>query len=202
MTGMMVSRQAREDAATAAAKSSGRYGGGSMNETGEYPLRSVRFGVLIALAAGALLVPSSIAQTPVSETGDGSHPAHIHSGTCAELGDVVVPLADVAYLDGEAAGSSAATPLKLSVNLIDVPLSDILAADHAINIHKSADEIDEYIACADIGGVVTQGERGDDELRFAITELNDSGHLGAVFLGAEGDQTEINIMLVEPDESR
>ena len=54
--------------------------------------RSFRFGAVIALAALALLVPASLAQTPVSEadTAAEAHPAHIHSGTCDQLGDVVM----------------------------------------------------------------------------------------------------------------
>lgn len=158
-------------------------------------------GVVLVFAALTLLVPVSSAQTPVSDTGDGPHPAHIHSGTCAELGDVVVPLSDVAAPEGEHLGAASAIELKLGPNLIDMPLQELLAGDYAVNVHKSAEEIDVYIACGDIGGVITQGERGEDEIRFVLQELNDSGHSGVVFLGAEeGDQTEVNIMLMEPDD--
>jgi hypothetical protein len=97
-------------------------------------------------------------------------------------------------------GASSAIGLKLGPNLIDMPLQEILAGDYAVNVHKSAEEIDVYIACGDIGGAITQGERGEDEIRFVLQELNDSGHTGVVFLGAEGDQTEVNIMLIEPDD--
>ena len=162
--------------------------------------RSTWRGVTFAFAALMLLAPISAAQTPVSDIGDGPHPAHIHSGTCAELGDVVVPLSDVAAPEGEHLGAASAIGLKLGPNLIDMPLQELLAGDYAINVHKSAEEIDVYIACGDIGGVITQGERGEDEIRFVLQELNDSGHSGVVFLGAEeGDQTEVNIMLMEPD---
>ena len=59
----------------------------------------------------------------------GGHPVHIHSGTCAELGDVVYPLTDV-----DASGAS--------VTVVDVPLADLLSGGpYAINIHLSADEI-------------------------------------------------------------
>jgi hypothetical protein len=68
----------------------------------------------------------------------GGHPAHIHSGTCAELGDVVYPLTDV-----DASGES--------VTVVDVPLADLLSGGpYAINIHLSADEIGTYVACGDI----------------------------------------------------
>ena len=49
--------------------------------------------------------------------------------------------------------------------------------DYAINVHLSADEIDTYIACGDIGGVVTTDEGEDQpELIIGLGELNDSGY--------------------------
>lgn len=70
----------------------------------------------------------------------GGHPIHLHSGTCAELGDVVVALTDV-----DATGSSITT--------VDIPLATIqdpAVGPHAINIHLSADEIGTYVACGDV----------------------------------------------------
>jgi hypothetical protein len=68
----------------------------------------------------------------------GGHPAHIHSGTCAELGDVVHPLTDV-----DASGAS--------VTVVEAPLTDLSSTGtYAINIHLSADDIGTYVACGDI----------------------------------------------------
>jgi hypothetical protein len=67
---------------------------------------------------------------------DGVHPAHIHSGTCDDLGDVVFPLEDV--VDG------------MSESTVEASIDDILAADHAINVHLSADEMNVYVACGEI----------------------------------------------------
>jgi hypothetical protein len=159
--------------------------------------RSLHFGAVIAFVALAMAVPGGVAQTPQAAMGDDAHPVHIHSGTCAELGDVVVPLADVTVPEGEHAGADTALPLKLSLNVIDMPLQELLDGEYAINVHKSAEEIDVYIACGDLGGPVMPGEAGD-EVRFALNEQNDSGHFGTVFVGAEGDQTQVNIMLIEP----
>lgn len=76
----------------------------------------------------------------------GGHPAHIHSGTCAQLGDVVYPLTDV-----DASGES--------VTVVNVPLSDLLTTGpYAINIHLSADEIGTYVACGDIPQEAAGGE--------------------------------------------
>src|SRR5215208_6609015 len=102
--------------------------------------RSSRVAAVIAVAAFTLVVPASRAQTPVADTEAESHPAHIHSGTCEQLGDVVYPLADVAYPDGEEMGTAGGHPVKISeVNHIDVPLQELLDGEYAINVHLSAE---------------------------------------------------------------
>ena len=96
-------------------------------------------------------------------------------------------------------GAASPVGLKLGLNVIDMPLQELLDGAYTINVHKSVGEIDAYITCGDIG-VITPGDDGEDEIRFFLQELNDSGRTGIVFLEAEGDQTEGNIMLMEPDE--
>jgi hypothetical protein len=54
--------------------------------------------------------------------------------------------------------------------------------------------------CGDIGGVVIPDDEGEGEIRFVWQVLNHSGQSGIVFLEAVGDQTELNIMLMEPDD--
>jgi hypothetical protein len=165
---------------------------------------SLRLGVVVACAALTLLVPGSGAQTPVSdaESAAEAHPAHIHAGTCDQLGEVVFPLADVTAPTGEELGAAGGHPVKLSeVNHVDVPLQEILGGGHAINVHLSNEEIDTYIACGNIGGVVHQRENGEGmELTIALAELNDSGHVGIAWLGDDGEGgTNIGISLIEPD---
>lgn len=75
---------------------------------------------------------------------DGVHPVHIHAGTCDDLGDVVFPLEDV--VDG------------MSESTVEASIDDIMAADHAINVHLSEDEMDVYVACGNIG----TGDEEDD----------------------------------------
>ncbi|MDQ3443724.1 MAG: hypothetical protein M3490_08975, partial [Chloroflexota bacterium] len=163
---------------------------------------SIRLGMVAAFAVLAISVPAGLAQTPVATpvAADGPHPAHIHSGSCAELGDVVFPLTSVEALSGEAVGSETAHEVKTSNTFLDVSLDDILAGDHAINVHLSDEEIGAYIACGDIGGVLVEDEDGGSNLIIALGELNDSGDSGVVWLGAAGEQTEISITLIEPDE--
>ena len=161
--------------------------------------RSVRFGSVVALGALSFLAPAIAAQDDAAEV----HPAHIHTGTCAELGDVVYPLTDVAHVAGEAeaTGAASAIPVKHSYTIVDAPLQDIIDGGHAINVHLSGDEIGTYIACGDVGGVITTDEGEDEnEIIIGLGELNDSGHTGIAWLGADGDQTRVSVSLVEPAE--
>ncbi len=67
---------------------------------------------------------------------DTPQPAHIHSGTCAELGDVVHPLTNV---EGGA-----------SETMVAAPLADLQTGDFAINVHESEEAIQNYVACGEI----------------------------------------------------
>jgi hypothetical protein len=162
--------------------------------------RSLRLGSVAALAALSLLTPGLAAQDDEAEV----HPAHIHSGTCAELGDVVAPLTDIAHIgdDAERTGATSAIPVKGSVTVVDMPLQEIIDGGHAINVHLSAEEIDTYIACGNIGGVVHERENGEGmEITIALGELNDSGHVGIAWLGDDGEGgTNVSVSLIEPEE--
>src|SRR5215207_2812049 len=144
--------------------SSARNEGRSYAPCAPHLRRPSHIAAVTALAALALLVPAGLAQTPVSEAqlGDGPHPAHIHSGTCDTLGDVVVPLTDVAAQDpgGETVGPATAHAVKTSRTVVDMPLQEIIDGGHAINVHESAEAIDVYITCGDIGGTLETDEDG------------------------------------------
>jgi hypothetical protein len=167
-------------------------------------MRQIGIGFVLAVvlafsALAAVSLPGAVAQ----EGADEAHPVHIHSGTCEQLGDVVHPLADVALPSGEEMGAAGGHAVKISEgNHIDVPLQEILDGDHAINVHLSADEIDTYIACGNIGGIVHEGENGSGmEIVIALAEDNDSGHVGIAWLGDDGEGgTNVTVSLIEPDE--
>lgn len=163
--------------------------------------RSLRLPAVIAVAALTLISPGSLAQTP-ADTAEEAHPAHIHSGTCDTLGDVVVPLTDVAAPAGERVGATTAHAVKTSRTVVDMPLQEIIDGGHAINVHESAEAIDVYIACGDIGGTLIpdEDEEGRMHLIIGLGELNDSGHTGTAWLGSAGEQTEVVVNMVEPDQ--
>jgi len=75
----------------------------------------------------------------LSNPASDSQPAHIHAGTCANLDP-----APAFALPNVENGSSEAT--------VDVTLDELTSGDYAVNVHKSNDEADVYVACAEITG--------------------------------------------------
>lgn len=68
-----------------------------------------------------------------------AQPAHIHIGSCAETGAIKYPLESFLNIPSE--------------TIIDVSLNDLLTElPLAINVHKSAQEIETSVACGDITG--------------------------------------------------
>ena len=166
-------------------------------------------------AAGCALVPSaSIAQdaTPSVMQGTHQHPAHIHTGTCETLGDVVFPLNDLTAPDmmGTPMAGMDATPMMgmtstpmagmgevvaRSTTTVEASLEDILAAEHAINVHLSAEEIEVYIACGEITGTADGGQ-----LQIELQGLNESGFQGMATLMDAGDgTTTVDVMLMHTE---
>lgn len=66
----------------------------------------------------------------------GVHPAHIHEGTCASLEKPAYPLNDITNGASE--------------TVVDAGIKDIISADHAINVHKSSEEMSAYVTCGTI----------------------------------------------------
>jgi hypothetical protein len=74
-------------------------------------------------------------------------PAHIHKGSCAELDPTP------AYgLENVVGGKSTTT--------VDRPLDELRDGDYAINVHKSAEKLDVYVACGDVGSGSGDGTYG------------------------------------------
>ena len=180
------------------------------------------FIAVTVLTAGFALAPiGGLAQdaTPATEGAQGPHPAHIHAGSCPDVGDVVFPLTDITHLDmmgSPVAGVEDATPaagagtdstpmagmggemgevVAMSTSDVDRSLEDILADEHAINVHLSPEQIDVYIACGDITGEPTDGQ-----LEIMLEEQNESGFKGWATLMDNGDgTTTVDVMLMMSD---
>ena len=108
-----------------------------------------------AILSTAILVPAAFAQSPSAvpapaspaaslgsepvaspaAAGGAVHPAHIHTGTCAELGGVVAPLRDLAPIEPGAAGGTTVTlggAVEVSVTRVEVPIPQMLRDPHAM----------------------------------------------------------------------
>lgn len=170
-------------------------------------------GIIGVLLAGGLVAraqEASPAAAPAPVT--GAHPAHIHAGTCDSLGEVVYSLTTIGAMGGsmeemgtpmagmeaspvagEWAGAADAIPVLVSVTQLDVSLDDLLAAPYAINVHESQENIGNYIACGNVGGV-----RTGDTLAFGLRELNNSGYSGVAILSAGSDgRTQVTVYLIQ-----
>ena len=168
---------------------------------------SWRVGVGAFVASLALLLSAIVvgaqSSTPAASTqltGTIAMPAHIHAGTCAHLGDIVYPLANVGIpatagtpttgggtsivggtpmTSGNQQGGQP-LPVYMSVTKINASIAQVLQGSHALNVHKSQQEIQTYVACGDVGGV-----QFGDTLAFGLHALNGSGLTGIALLSGD-----------------
>ncbi|MBD5633379.1 MAG: hypothetical protein IAI49_02770 [Candidatus Eremiobacteraeota bacterium] len=67
-----------------------------------------------------------------------AQPAHIHEGSCAKLNPAPkYPLESLK--DGK------------STSTIGAPIATLVGGGFAVNVHKSADDLKDYVACGDLG---------------------------------------------------
>ena len=153
--------------------------------------------VAVLLALLSVGMPAARAQdaTPVAEEEIAPpRPVHIHSGNCDELGDVVAPLSDLIAATGDHVGQvGRAIPVESSYSNVPLTLDAILGADHAVNVHESAENIGVYIACGDVGGALTP----NGALIVGLHEDSDSGYTGVAYLqpAADGASTDVTVFI-------
>jgi hypothetical protein len=150
--------------------------------------------VMLATVAGS---PGALAGTTPAP-----HPAHIHTGVCPAPGEIVADLSNVAPdfpVDGTPSaaslpvGASTARPIEASVTTVDMPLADVVASDHAIVVHASAEDMATYLVCGDIGGRTLE----ETDLPIALDPVGESGYHGvAVLSDLGGTQTRVTVYLV------
>ena len=112
--------------------------------------------------------------TPVAEP----RLAHVHAGTCEELGIVVYSLAGLRGYRSEPAAGSGGAVGELVVGTAGVPLPDLFGEPFSIHVHQSAAEKQVYVACADVGGRPAAPWSEAEGLVLAMDEQNDSGFAG------------------------
>ena len=163
--------------------------------------RSLALAAAIAVAGSAIAFAGTSAAAPAM---DPAQPAPNHEGSCPTPGKVVASLSDVTsqfIVDGTATatqpmGQTTAIPVEASGTKATIAYADILASPHSIVVHKSADEINVYILCGDIGGP----EMGAADLPIGLGALNDSGFSGVAMLHDNGDgTTQVNVVVIPPN---
>jgi hypothetical protein len=108
---------------------------------------------------GSADVTSDGEQTIISieiEPGEAGvpQPAHIHYGSCNDLGDVAYPLDDV--VDG------------VSESTADVSISELIGREYAINVHLSEEEMGVSVSCGTLPLIPSAAP--DDEADDAVEE--------------------------------
>ncbi len=171
-----------------------------------YSLKRLSVGIAIVgtlvVGGGGLALAQSTTDTPAI-----SHPAHIHKGTCDQLDpNPASPLNNVELKMNDSKDEKANAPVGvLTAAQVGVSITedgeykwdDMLAESHAINVHESDANIQNYIACGDVGGVIV-----DDNLVIALHPVNDSGYTGIAILHKDGDgNVDVTIYLAEPTDN-
>lgn len=148
--------------------------------------------VLSFLPAGRLAVLPS--QSAEAQEASPPRPSHIHSGDCDELGPVVQPLTFLSIPEGEVLGNSDAVVAEAAFTNIPQPLSELVAADHALKVHLSREKIEIYLACGDIGGAVD----ANGAVIVGMKEIGGSGYAGIAYLApGRGGGTDVSVMIAQ-----
>lgn len=167
------------------------------------PFRRRSIALAVPLLGLSLVAGDAVA---AQEAGDGeaaTRPSHVHEGTCDALigPDFVILLSDLEVPAGEALGEeasvAAAEPVAVAFTVLNASLEELLDAPHAIDVHRSEEDEESFVACGEIAGRLGR----DGGLAVALTEQGGSGYAGVVFLAptaANVNQTAVSVLLVEP----
>ena len=72
--------------------------------------------------------PQTMVTVNLTAQGSSTHSGHIHSGTCASPGPVVVPLTDITLANGSGTSSTS----------IPVPMATVMNGQHIVAFHASS----------------------------------------------------------------
>src|SRR5215203_947923 len=170
--------------------------------------RSSSLRTLVAFVAVFLAVSALFGGRLARAQDDEPHLAHIHEGTCDDLNpEPEYPLNDVSADfnddDGSLAGDSVGSvdptaEITGSVTVIDgLTLDDITGDEpYAVNLHESAENAANYIACGNVAGTLID----ENTLVVALAELNDSGHSGIAVLTNIDGGVRVTLYVTEASE--
>jgi plastocyanin len=121
------------------------------------------------------------------EPAEPSRLAHIHAGTCDELGIVVYSFPDLTTYrldEGEEAGVGA---IELITGTTQTPLSGLFGEPFSVHVHESAQNKQTYIACSDIGSRPGEPWTESEGLTLRAVEQRGSGYSGFTTLRPTAD---------------
>jgi len=161
---------------------------------------------IAVFATAAVLASGSIAGFKASAQDAAVHPSHIHNGSCAAPGDIIAPLSNTGgtfEVNGTpipgvtTVGATTAIPVAIGQTVVSFALSDLVSAPHSIVVHESAANIQNYIACGDLGGAQLDASN----LSIGLGPLNNSGFHGVAWLHDNGNGTTlVTVFLLSPDQ--
>jgi hypothetical protein len=159
-------------------------------------LRTWTRGTIVAVGLGVALAFGGVGTARAHA--EHGHPARIHNGSCEELGGVAFRLNGVGgSVDLDNAPIATPIPVNedsayqvmLGETTIEGSLDDLFAADHAVMIYESDDDM-SAIACGNLGGALL-----GDSLVTGLAESGHPGHLGFAIFEPAGDQTHITVII-------
>jgi hypothetical protein len=127
-------------------------------------------------------------------------PARLYAGRCGALGaEPAFQLIDVGAIEGIEEGEApqgalTAIPAEFSTTVVNAPLADLLATEHAIDVRVDDADPATSIACGDVGGPIEAGTEGD-ELAVGLRERGQSAYSGIAWLQAEEERTLVRVFL-------
>ncbi len=111
---------------------------------------------------------------------ENSRLAHIHAGTCDELGIVVYSLPDIRTYRVDEGAANGVGAIELIKGTANVPLSKLFGEPFSIHMHESAQNKQRYLACAEVGSQPAAPWSEADGLVLEAREQNNSGYSGFV----------------------
>lgn len=91
--------------------------------------------------------PQTMVTVNLTAQGGSTHSGHIHTGTCANLGPVVVPLKDITLANGSGTSSTS----------VPVPMATVMNGQHVVSFHASSGE---SVVCGEIPAHQAGGSTG------------------------------------------
>jgi plastocyanin len=153
----------------------------------------------VAEPAGATesaLAPDAAGPAQNLEPNEQSRLAHIHAGTCEELGIVVYSFPDLKTFRPEEGNDAGLGAIELITGTTQVPLNDLFGEPFSVHVHESTQNKQTYIACSDIGGRPDAPWGETEGLTLQATEQNGSGYTGFTTLRtAPNGGTQVSIAL-------